>query len=74
MPKLPVVSGKDLIKILTGIGFKELRQVGSHIFLHHQDGRRVVVPVHGNKDIPQGTLLSILRSVDISKEDFSNMI
>jgi predicted RNA binding protein YcfA (HicA-like mRNA interferase family) len=74
MPKLPVVSGRDLIKILTGIGFKELRQVGSHVFLHHVDGRRVVVPIHGNKDIPQGTLLSILRSIDVSREDFSNMI
>jgi len=74
MPKLPVVSGKDLVKILTGIGFKELRQVGSHVFLHHVDGRRVVVHIHGNKDIPQGTLLSILRSVDISREDFFNMV
>ena len=74
MPKLPVVSGKDLVKILNKIGFIELRQVGSHKFLHHKDGRRVVVPVHGNKDIPQGTLLSILKSIEISKEDFTKML
>jgi predicted RNA binding protein YcfA (HicA-like mRNA interferase family) len=74
MPKLPVVSGKELIKFLTGIGFQELRQVGSHVFLHHKDGRRVVVPIHGNKDIPQGTMLFILKSVEISREDFSNML
>lgn len=33
MPKLPVLSGRELVKILKKAGFKEKRQKGSHIFM-----------------------------------------
>jgi len=45
MPKLPVVSGKQLIKALQKGGFAVVRQKGSHVSL--QKGEfRVVVPLH----------------------------
>ena len=31
MPKLPVLSGEDLIRALTKGGFKKVRQKGSHV-------------------------------------------
>ena len=37
MPKLPVLSGKKLIKILSKIGFKHIRTRGSHAILNKQD-------------------------------------
>ena len=33
MAKLPVVSGKEMVKVLKKIGFKVDRMRGSHIFL-----------------------------------------
>ncbi|VVB56228.1 HicA toxin of bacterial toxin-antitoxin [uncultured archaeon] len=33
MPKLPVISGKELITALKKVGFVEVRQKGSHISL-----------------------------------------
>ena len=58
MPKLPRLSGPELIKILRKIGFEEKRQKGSHIFLEkYIDGKRkgLVVPNHKEIDtqIPQ---------------------
>lgn len=47
MPKLPVVSAKQLIKILQELGFVETRQKGSHKFFAHSDGRVTSVPFHG---------------------------
>ncbi|MGA2626607.1 MAG: type II toxin-antitoxin system HicA family toxin [Candidatus Bathyarchaeia archaeon] len=41
--KLPVLSGKEIIKALEQIGFLPVRQKGSHVFLRHPDGRRTVV-------------------------------
>lgn len=39
-------------------------------YLFHPELRKtVVVPVHGNKDIPNGTLLSIIKQAGISKEE-----
>ena len=36
--------------------------------MKHVSGKRTTVPIHG-KDIPKGTLLAILRDVEISKEE-----
>jgi predicted RNA binding protein YcfA (HicA-like mRNA interferase family) len=33
MPRLPVVSASDLIKVLQGQGFQTIRQKGSHIVM-----------------------------------------
>jgi HicA toxin of bacterial toxin-antitoxin, len=39
-------------------------------YIFHPDLRKtVVVPVHGKKDIPNGTFLSIIKQAGISKED-----
>ena len=51
--KLPVLSGRDVIKILKKIGFEEKRQKGSHIILAketEQGKRAVVVPNHKEID------------------------
>ena len=68
MPKLPVVTPQKLLKILESLGFVHVHGSGSHKVMKHSDGRRTTIPMHG-KDIPKGTLLAILRDVEISKED-----
>lgn len=42
MPKLPVLSAKDVIKVLTKSGFLVHRQTGSHIHLWNEDQRLLV--------------------------------
>ena len=39
MDRLPQITAKELIKILTKFGFEVIRQSGSHIFLKHKDGK-----------------------------------
>ena len=71
MPKLPVVSGKELLKLIEGIGFFQTRQKGSHLRLHHKDGRVTTIPIHSNKEIPKGLLRKIIREdLQLSLEDF----
>lgn len=70
MAKLPKVSGKELCKILEKIGFKKIYGKGSHIRFKHSNGRRTVVPVHGNEDIGPGLLTAILKQIKITREDF----
>lgn len=69
MPKLPVISGKELIRALEKFGFVSVRQSGSHVIMEHADGRVTTVPVHGKKGIPIGTLKAILRDVDVSPDN-----
>ena len=52
MSKLPRISGKELIKVLTKVGFQTVRQKGSHVILVKETTDRkqtTVVPLH--KDI-----------------------
>jgi predicted RNA binding protein YcfA (HicA-like mRNA interferase family) len=75
MAKLPQLNGKELIKILEKIGFKAIRQEGSHVFLRHPDGRTTVVPVHAGENLDRGLLNKILKKdVGISREEFERLI
>lgn len=69
MPKLPHISGRQLIAILRRFGFDVVRVKGSHHFLRHADGRCTVVPVHAGETIGAGLLLAILRDCDLTRED-----
>lgn len=72
MPRLPVVSGRDLIRYLTNEkGFLPVRQKGSHVVLKSSDGKRVfTVPLHNELD--RGTLGAILEQAGIGREQFAS--
>jgi len=73
MPKLLIITSKKLIKILKKIGFQLDHTTGSHfIFYHPQTKKRAVVPYH-IKDLPKGTLMSILREAGITKKDIKGL-
>lgn len=75
MAKLPIIKDKELIRALNKLGFFKHRQKGtSHLILKHPNGRRTTIPIHPNKDIPRGTLRSILRDIDISPENFKRLL
>lgn len=68
-PKLRSLTAKQIIKLLKLRGFRLDHTTGSHyIFYRAIDRKRVTVPYH-SKDLPKGTLLSILKQAGISKEE-----
>jgi len=71
MPKLPRLSGQEVIKMLSKIGFQIARQKGSHIILTKQtDGGKVAVVVPNHAEVDRGTLLEIIRQSRLKKEEF----
>lgn len=68
MPKLPILSGSEIIAILSRLGFVEVRQRGSHDVLKHADGRGCVVPLH--KEVKVGALAGLLRQAEVSADEF----
>jgi predicted RNA binding protein YcfA (HicA-like mRNA interferase family) len=71
MQKLPRLSGKEIIKALSKVGFSVARQKGSHVIMIKQTevGKKaVVVPNH--KEVDKGTLLEIIRQAGLTKEEF----
>ena len=56
-PKLPVVSGENLIRVLEKFGYVRVRQKGSHVRLRHAtDPQRLPVTVPLHDEIAFGTL------------------
>jgi predicted RNA binding protein YcfA (HicA-like mRNA interferase family) len=67
MPKLPHLSGAEIVRILERLGFSKIRQSGSHVILR-RGSRGCVVPMHS--EVKVGTLAGILRQADISPDEF----
>ncbi|MDO8663859.1 MAG: type II toxin-antitoxin system HicA family toxin [Candidatus Wildermuthbacteria bacterium] len=75
MSNLPIVKDKQLIRLLKKLGFFEHHQRGtSHLIMAHQDGRRTTISIHPGKDIPRGTLKGILKDLEISTEEFLQLL
>ncbi len=73
MSGLPVVSGKELCKLLSKIGYEIDHQSGSHIILRNYNYpfRRLTIPNHN--EIAKGTLRAILREAGLSIEEFKEL-
>ncbi len=67
MPKLPRISGLEIVKALQRLGFEVTRQRGSHIIMR-RDAAGCVVPNH--REVKVGTLAGVLRQAGISGEEF----
>lgn len=63
MPKLPVLSGADVVRALQQLGYIVDRQRGSHVVLKRR-AATCVVPLHA--ELKRGTLAAILRQADVT--------
>ena len=70
MTRLPVVSGRDIVRAMEKIGYELDRQRGSHMVLRQAlpPFRRLTIPDH--KEVAKGTLRAILRQAGLSVEQF----
>ena len=65
MPKLPLMSGTELVRLLDKADFVVVRQKGSHLRMRRErDGKVVTVPMHPSRDIDRSLLHKII-TVDI---------
>ena len=66
MPKLPQVSGDEVVRLLRSMGYSVVRQRGSHVRLRKTTGtgeHNITVPLH--RVIARGTLADILKQVSL---------
>lgn len=74
MGQFPSITGSELIKALSGVGFSVVRIKGSHHRIIHADGRKTTIPVHGKETLGPGILLKILRDIDMTREDLLKLL
>ena len=71
MPKLGIFSGTEICDILRSQGFELARQRGSHLVMQHRMGNTTItVPVPNHREVKIGTLQSIIRQSQLSRQLF----
>lgn len=74
MPKLPIISGKNLIKKLEKIGYTVTRQKGSHVRMINNGGaeyKPITIPLH--RTIRPGLLSQIMKDSNLSIKQFIDL-
>lgn len=74
MNKIKPLPSKKVIKALEEIGFEQIRQKGSHLFLQHPDGRTTIVPVHPTEKLGKGMITKIIKDVKITRDEWIELI
>jgi predicted RNA binding protein YcfA (HicA-like mRNA interferase family) len=67
VPKLPHLSGAEIVRALEHLGFVRARQKGSHVIMK-RGSSGCVIPLH--REVKIGTLAGLLRQGGISAEEF----
>ena len=70
MGKLPVLKPREIVAILEKLGFREVRQRGSHMQFRHPDNRCTTVPFHPGRDISPILLRQIAKDIGLTVEKF----
>jgi|NGEPerStandDraft_8_1074529.scaffolds.fasta_scaffold66076_2 predicted RNA binding protein YcfA (HicA-like mRNA interferase family) len=74
MSKILPLPAKKVVKALENIGFEQIRQKGSHLFLQHPDGRTTIVPMHLTEKIGRGMINKIIKDVKITRDEWIELI
>ena len=75
MTRLPRVTGREVLQALRRGGFVLSHVRGSHHYLRKSSASSlVVVPVHGNRILPAGTLRSILHQAGLTADDLIGLL
>jgi len=74
-PKLPVVSGRQAIRVLERLGYQVVRQRGRHIRLRDErDPEHLPVTVPDHRSLKPGLLCQILRDANLTVDEFVDLM
>lgn len=69
--KLPLLSWREVVKVLVKAGFRVARQKGSHLILAKNE---YVVPVPKHKEVKRGLLTEIIAEAGLTREEFLRLL
>lgn len=70
--KPPLLSGSQIVKAFSRIGYRKVSQRGSHIKIRH-DEKEIVLIIPDHKEVDRWTLKGILNDADLTVAEFINL-
>jgi predicted RNA binding protein YcfA (HicA-like mRNA interferase family) len=72
---LPVVSGREAIRVFERLGYTVVRQRGSHVRLRHAtDPSRKPLTVPDHRTLKPGLLRHLMRDAEVDPEEFGRLL
>lgn len=71
--KPPLLSGKEIVKAFTHLGYHKVGQKGSHIKIKNESTETILI-IPNHKEVDRWTLKTILKAAEISVEDFIKLL
>lgn len=69
MAPLPILSGREVVSVFEKLGWRTVRQRGSHIVMV-KDGHVATLSIPDHKEVAKGTLRSLIRLARLTVQDF----
>lgn len=69
--KLPLLSWREVVKVLVKAGFRVIRQKGSYLILAKNE---YVVPIPKHREIKRGLLTEIIAEAGLTREEFFKLL
>ncbi len=73
MAQLPTLSGEEVVKVFERYGWEFVRQIGSHMILV-KDGEIASLSVPKHREVAKGTLRSLIRTANLTVDEFVKKI
>jgi len=73
MPNVPLLSGRDVVRVFEKFGWQVARQRASHIILV-KEGARATLSVPDHKEVARGTLRALLRAAGLTVDEFAQRL
>ncbi len=69
MAALPVLSGREVVRVFESFGWSVVRQRGSHIIMI-KEGETITLSIPNHKAVARGTLRSLIRFAGLTVNEF----
>jgi predicted RNA binding protein YcfA (HicA-like mRNA interferase family) len=73
MRRASIISGRDLVRRLEKVGFKLVRQKGTHMVLRREAVPKMTVCVPDHKELKRNTLQNILRQIGLPRDELEKL-
>jgi len=74
--RLRGLTGRRVIRALRKAGWSESECSGKHFALENPEkpGVRITIPIHGGRELPVKTVLSIIGQAGLTREEFEQLL
>ena len=73
MASLPILSGREVVKVFVSFRWEVSRQSGSHIIMT-KSGETITLLIPDHKEVAKGTLRSLIRAANLTVDEFTASI